>query len=320
MTPLVSILIPCHNASRWLAGTLESLLAQTWPRCEIIVVDDGSTDGSGEIAGRYTARGVRVATQPNRGPSAASNHALRLAQGDYIKFCDSDDLHSPDMVALQVAALTAQPGRLAYAEWARFYRDPSEADFQTRPGWHDATPVDWLVETWADAQPMMQCAQFLLPRAVLDRAGGWDERLTLINDFEFFTRLLLTSSGLVFTPGARLYYRSGLRGSVSGLRSFAAWRSAHLSTTLGIGYLLAAENSGRTRRAAAAMLQGLIYSMYPNCPELVADLAGRVRTLGGSALAPQGGRGFRLARRVIGWKAARWLQIWSGKYPRPAKA
>jgi glycosyltransferase involved in cell wall biosynthesis len=317
MEPLVSIIIPCHNAARWLAPALESALGQTYPRTEVILVNDGSTDASLAIAQGFEPSGLRVVTQPNAGQCAACNHGLRLARGDYVKFFDADDLLSRDAVALQIWALAGRPGHLGYGEWARFHADPAEAVFSPRAGWHDATPVDWLVETWADAQPMMQCGQFLIPRELLDRAGGWDERLSLINDFEFFTRLLLASRGLVFTPGARLYYRSGLAGSLSASRSARAWRSAHLSLTRGTDYLVAAENSSRTRQAAAAILQGLRFSMYPNMPDLTVDLEARVNALGGCALAPQGGRGFALARRLVGWKAARWLQLWAGKYPRP---
>jgi glycosyltransferase involved in cell wall biosynthesis len=314
--PLVSILMPCYNASAGLAAALDSALAQTWPRCEIIVVDDGSTDDSLAIARCYEARGVRIATQPNRGQCSACNHAYRLARGDFIKFFDADDLLSPDAVSLQVAALRARPGQLAYGEWARFHLDPAEAVFRPRPGWHDAAPADWLVAIWADAQPMMQCAQFLIPRALLERTGGWDERLSLINDFEFFSRLVVASQGITFTPGARLYYRSGQPGSLSGSRSARAWESAFLSLTLGTDHLLGLEDSPRTRRVCANILQNLIHDMYPNCPPLVARLEQRVSELGGSTLPPQGGRSFHLTRHLLGWKAARHLQRWAGKYPR----
>lgn len=317
MNPKVSVIIPCYNAERWLAASLDSAFAQTWSNLEVILVDDGSKDNSLAVARGYESRGLRIVSQTNQGQCVACNHGLRLAQGDYIKFFDADDLLSPDSVALQVAALSARPGSVAYGEWARFRTDPAEAVFTPRPGWHDAAPIDWLVEIWSDAQPMMQCAQFLLPRELLVRVGGWDERLSLINDFEFFSRLVLGSTGVVFTPGARLYYRSGLAGSLSGSRSRRAWESAFLSLTLGTDHLLRAESSPRTRRVAAVILQNLAYEMYPNLPKLVRDLESRATALGGSSVAPQGGRGFNLMRRFLGWKAARWLQLWSGKYPRP---
>src|SRR6185503_8183759 len=78
--PCVSILIPCHNAEPWIAATIESALAQTWPNTEIIVVDDGSTDDSAAIASRSIDRGVRVVMQSNRGASAARNAGLAQAR------------------------------------------------------------------------------------------------------------------------------------------------------------------------------------------------------------------------------------------------
>lgn len=317
MPPLVSIIIPCHNAGRWLPESLASALGQEGPPSEVILVDDGSTDDSLAIARRHEANGLRILTQENRGQCAACNHGLREARGLFIKFFDADDLLSPGFVARQVAALHDRPGHLAYSEWARFHTDPAEAEFRTRPGWHDASPADWLVETWAEAQPMMQCAQFLIPRELLERVGGWDERLSLINDFEFFARLITASAGVVFTPGARLYYRSGLPGSLSRTRDARAWNSAFLSSNLGIEHLLRLEDSPRTRGVCAGILQELVYQMYPNMPALVRQLETRIATLGGSTLPPQGGKAFQAARRALGWKAARWLQVAGGKYPRP---
>lgn len=305
--PLVSILIPAFNAARSLPAALDSALAQTHPHLEIIVVDDGSTDETPAILADYRARhAIQVITQSNRGQSAALNRAFAAARGAYCKFFDADDILAPAAVSLQVAALASRPpGRLAYGAWARFHRDPGEAVFTPRPGWHNSdSPTDWICETWRDTEPMYQCALWLIPRDLILRAGGWDERLTLINDLEFFTRLVLASSGIVHTPGARLYYRSGLPGSVSQRASRRAIESAWLSTSASVRALLAAEDSRRTRHAAADMLQAFVFAYYPAAPDLMSLALAEVRRFGGSALQPQGGRGFHLIRRLFGWRAA----------------
>ena len=98
--PLVSILIPCYNSEKWLAETLESALAQTWQNKEIIVVDDGSTDSSLEIAKTFESNKVKVLRQDNRGASAARNLGLTNAQGDFIQYLDADDLLSEDKISL----------------------------------------------------------------------------------------------------------------------------------------------------------------------------------------------------------------------------
>ena len=105
MKPLVSILIPAYNAAEYIAATLESAVAQTWPHREIIVVNDGSRDRTLEIARSFEPRGVTVVTQSNQGAAAARNAALKASRGDYIQWLDADDLLAPEKIARQIAAL-----------------------------------------------------------------------------------------------------------------------------------------------------------------------------------------------------------------------
>ena len=304
----VSILIPCHNAARWLPATVESALAQTAPRCEIIVVDDGSTDGSPAIAQRFATRGVRTVEQSNRGASAARNHALRLAHGDYIQFLDADDLLAPDKIARQLAVLAASPARtIAAAPWGRFEHDAATAVFVAEENWRDATPVEWLALNFA-GRGMMPPAAWLVPRALTEAVGPWDERLTLNDDGEYFCRVLLASAGIRFCAEARTYYRSNLAGSLSRRRTEDAWKSAYLSQDLCAQYLCSHEDSPRTHRACADLFQRLAYEMYPDCPALVETIEAQARAHGGSPLQPAGGRAFRMLSRLIGWKRARRLQ------------
>lgn len=319
--PLVSILIPCYNAEPWLKATLESALAQTWRRTEIVVVNDGSTDGSGAIARGFKDRGVRLIDQSNAGPGAALNRALRESTGEFVKFLDADDLISPGAVAIQVASLRdTEAGSIAVGEWARFRSDPSEARFEAREGWHDGAPVDWIVETWEDGEPMYQNAMFLVPRALLDSAGGWNESLSLINDHEFYTRLILASSGVKFTPGARVYYRSWIEGSVSRRTSRTACDSAKRAVLLSAGHLLRAEDSPRTRRAAARMIRNIIYSFYPDHADLATEMEREVERLGGTDIKPQGGAAFRALAMVAGWRAALRLRHSLQPVLRPARS
>lgn len=310
MPPLVSILIPSHNAAPWLAATLDSALAQTHPRIEVILVDDGSRDKSLSIARSYEARGIRVFAQPNSGASAARNHALRVARGDFIQFFDADDLIAPDKIARQLANLAAAaPGSIAAGPWGRFEHDPASALFFPEENWRDAAPLDWLALNFA-GHGMMPPAAWLVPRTLAEAAGPWDERLTLNDDGEYFCRVLLRSAGVRFCADARTFYRSNLAGSLSRRRSDAAWQSAWLSHELCANHLLEHERSPRTQRACADLFQRLAYEMFPDCPELAAAAEARARSLGGSPLRAAGGRSFRVASHIIGWKHARRLQRW----------
>jgi hypothetical protein len=161
---------------------------------------------------------------------------------------------------------------------------------------------------------MMQCALWLIPRPVLETSGLWDERLSLINDFEFFARVLVHTDGVRFTPGARLYYRSGLDDSLSGQTSRDHVESAFHSLMNGTQHLLDREDNPRTRRAAANMLQDFIYTFYPDHPDLRSRVAERVAELGGSDLPPDGPPGFQALRRVTGWRIARRVERFAQRH------
>jgi glycosyltransferase involved in cell wall biosynthesis len=104
----ITAIVPVHNGAAHLADGLRSILAQTMPVDEIIVVDDGSTDGSAELAAA-TAPGARIIRQARQGPAKARNHAAAVAQSDYLAFLDHDDLWPPDRTARLLAGAAATP-------------------------------------------------------------------------------------------------------------------------------------------------------------------------------------------------------------------
>ena len=116
--PLVSVIIPVHNRQRFIAAAVDSALAQTYPSLEVVIVDDGSDDDTPavcqDLARRHGQR-LRWARQANAGPSAARNHAARLARGDLLAFLDSDDLWLPEKMAKQVPLFEDAAVGLAYA-------------------------------------------------------------------------------------------------------------------------------------------------------------------------------------------------------------
>ena len=314
MTPLVSILVPCYNAAPWLPATLASALAQTHPRTEIILIDDGSTDDSVAVARPFASRGVRVETQPNSGASAARNHALRLARGDFIQFLDSDDLLTPDKIAAQLstlaplAATVSSSDSVATCRWGRFTTDPAASAFVDDAVFRDFAPIDYLLAHTGAAQ-MMHPAAWLVPRAVADRAGPWDESLTLNDDGEYFARVVLASRRLAFSPTGASLYRSNLPGSLSRRRSRPALESVFRSVALIAGHLRRAEDSPRVRRALADYWQRLVFEIYPDGPDLCRRAEAEARALGGSTLPPATGDRERFVARLLGWKLARRLRL-----------
>ena len=119
--PLVSIIVPVYNAEIYLGPCLERLRSQTWPDLEIILVNDGSTDGSGQLcaaAARVDGR-IRFLDRPNGGVSAARNAALAAAKGDYLQFSDSDDLLTPDATETLVRAAQVTGADLVISHFFR---------------------------------------------------------------------------------------------------------------------------------------------------------------------------------------------------------
>jgi glycosyltransferase involved in cell wall biosynthesis len=313
MRPLVSILIPCYNAEKWLAETLESALAQTWDNIEIIVVDDGSTDNSLAIARKYESFGVRVIYQTNQGASAARNQALQISKGDFIQYLDADDLLAPNKIELQIQLLQCENrDYIAAGEWARFHTELQEAIFIREPVWNDKSPVDWLICSW-EGGGMMHPAAWLVPRCVIEKAGFWDQNLSLNDDGEFFCRVILASRGVKFCSGAKSYYRSGISGSLSTTTSIKAWESAFETIELCTNYLLLQENSLRTRHACATAFQRFIYTAYPDAQDLVRKAEAKVKSLNGSSLKPSGGFVFKIVTNTLGWKLAKKLQRFGSK-------
>ncbi len=314
MPPLVSIIIPCHNAERWLAAAIESALAQTWPSVEIIVVNDGSSDGSLAVAQNFSSRGVRVIDQPNAGASAARNAGWRAARGDFLQFLDADDLLSPDKIARQLAVLRDAPGCVASCAWGRFSGDPTSADFRSVAVWADLAPVNWLVKSWTGGG-MMHPAAWLTPRNVADAAGPWNEALSLDDDGEFFCRVLLASRGVRFTPAARTFYRTHDGVRLSKMTGLRAARSTFLASELKERHLLTAEDSRRTRRALADRYSQYAWDQLGTAPDLAARAIARWQRLAPEVPPPAGGPLTTALVDVLGWQTARRLQLLLKRQP-----
>lgn len=311
--PLVSILIPSHNAERWIAETLEASLVQIWPHIDIIVVDDGSKDKTIEVVKRYESRGVKLIVQENRGAAAARNTAFRASEGDFVQFLDADDLISPNKIHSQIMRLMREPETVAICPWGRFFDNPDQVHLDPSSSWQDLPPVDWLVETWSRGGGMLFPAMWLLPREVVNRAGLWREDLSLNDDGEFFTRVVLASRGVLFCPDGTAYYRSGIPGSLSGTRSVRGWQSGFEAIRSSIEATRKVEDSDRVRRCGSLRWQVYAHSAYPHHRQLANEALINARALHEVTIAPDGGRMFHLTKELLGWKAARILQKWSGR-------
>ena len=310
MKPLVSILIPAYNAERWIGYTIKSAVAQTWERKEIIVVDDGSTDGTAEIARRFASKELKVVSTPNQGLSAAVNHAIELSQGDYVQELDSDDLLSPDKIERQLAALREGDSKriLLSSPWAYFYHRPHRARFIPNRLWYDLSPAEWLLRKMGE-NLHMQNATWLVSRELIEAAGPWDARLQYDQDGEYFARVVAASEGTRFVPEGRVFYRNSDSGRISYIGSSDAKKnSLLLSITLHIQYLRSLENSERVRQACLTYLQNWYGVFYPDRPDLVSLLQAMAEECQGRLEEPSLSWKFAWIKPVFGRKPASWAQ------------
>lgn len=307
--PIVSVVIAAYRAEKHIESSVRSALRQTFTDLEVVVVDDGSDDLTADVVRSISDDRVKLIQQANRGQSAALNTGVASASGSYVKFLDADDQLNDTHIASQMEAIANETDKLASCRWCYFVEDLPDA---MPPLEHTSRniddPVQWIVESLTLDDGMMGGWMWLIPRGVLNRAGGWDERLSLNNDFDFSIRLLLASSGVRFASNAVYYYRKGLDAPVTSLRSNKAMTSAFLTTELGCKALLERENSARTRKVCADRWQQWAYLLYPGSPDLANRAIRNSRDLGGSDERLRGGRLLHALLPIIGWKAVRRLQ------------
>jgi glycosyltransferase involved in cell wall biosynthesis len=311
--PLVSVLIPCFNAARYIGETLECVFRQTWPEIEIIVVDDGSTDDSADVIRRFARSNLVHVECKNRGAAVSRNEAFERSRGAFIQYLDADDLISPNKVALQVRRLIERPLCIASCEWGRFYNKPQETQFNPELVWRDLSPLEWLAASRANGLGMMFPALWLIPRPIVALAGPWHADLTVFDDTEYFTRVILHAHHVLFCAGARAYYRSGVSGSLSGRKSPIAWASQFKAIELSERQVLAREDSERMRRAFSLSWQHLAHGAYPYDSALAERAIARSQALHSIRIMPSGGLRFRWLSRIVGWRNARRLQVVSGR-------
>src|SRR5260370_9389522 len=311
VAPLVSILIPAYNAEEWIADTIRSAIAQTWPRTEIIVVDDGSTDQTLALARRFGSQGVLVVEQKNQGASAARNKAFSLSHGDYIQWVDADDLLAPDKIARQMREVEQGVGKrtLLSSPWAHFMYRPHSARFIPTALWCDLSPVEWLLRKMGQ-NLYMQTATWLVNRELTEAAGPWDIRLLGDDDGEYFCRVLLASDSVRFVPEAKVYYRAFRFNSLSYIGRFPEKIEAHwLSMQLHIQYLRSSEDSPRVHAACIEFIRSSLIHFYPENRHIVKQAEQIATELGGELGVPWLSWKYHWLQTLFGCGVAKPLQV-----------
>jgi glycosyltransferase involved in cell wall biosynthesis len=192
--PWVTVIIPCYNQAPTLAFAIDSALAQTYPCREIVVVDDGSTDGTAAVAAGYGSR-IAFVQQPNRGLSAARNAGIRRSRGTFIGLIDADDRWLPDKLAIEVPRFSDERVGLVHSSYRKFpSAHPRAGD--VRKTTNGDTDFHELLGFNIVGAPVSA----LFRRSIFDRVGGFDEDLKGAEDWDLWIRIAAISRVVASGP------------------------------------------------------------------------------------------------------------------------
>lgn len=177
--PLISCIVPVYNGERFLAEALQSILDQTYQSLEVLVVDDGSTDGSAEVVDRFAGR-VTCIHQTNGGPASARNTGVRAAAGAYLAFLDADDLWHAEKLQRQLARFRQRPDLELSLTYKR--------TFWVEAMRHEQQRLLDQGHPFADDHPGYVCQTMLMPRSTYDRVGPFNEDLRIGEDTDWILR------------------------------------------------------------------------------------------------------------------------------------
>jgi glycosyltransferase involved in cell wall biosynthesis len=183
--PLISVIVPARNAEATIRDTIASVLRQTFEDFELIVIDDGSTDGTRAVIDRIADDRLRYVSFENAGLAAARNRGIERSNGAFISFIDADDLWTPDKLESQVQVLRSRPAAgLAYS-WTAFIDDHGRYLFAKEPQHYEG-------DVYADL--LRQCfiasgSNVLLRRRCVESVGPFHARFPAVEDWEYWLRV-----------------------------------------------------------------------------------------------------------------------------------
>jgi glycosyltransferase involved in cell wall biosynthesis len=305
---LVSVIIPAYNALRWLPETLESVAAQDYPRLEVIIVDDGSTDDTAAYVRDQWPHYTLIRTE-NHGVSHARNLGTAKATGDLIQYLDADDLLTPGKISRQAALLQAHPeADVVYGSWQRLV--PQGEGFQ--PGEIVSRAFE---EADADAETAffvsMWCptGAYLYRRSLVEKTGGWKDWLPVTQDARFAWDCARAGARWLHDPEVGVLYRQHQGGSVSTKSRLAFLRDCWANAE-DIRVIWAGEGTLQGRRLAVmeGVYHNLARSFFAVDRDLFLKARARLLELNPGFRPPE--RGLRLAASLMGYEAAEHVAGW----------
>ena len=319
MNPLVSIIIPVYNAEKYLSETIKSAINQTWENKEIIIIDDGSTDQSFFIAKSYENDWIKVFHQENKGASSARNYGLRQAKGEYIQFLDADDLLNQDKIEIQVKLLQQNKGYLSVCSTV-YFNDGENYDLvDPIKTWIDDYYNDNLDFTHklfggnfngSKYGGMVTIHSWLCSKSLLEKAGQWNEDLSVDDDGEYFCRVILKAEGICYASGALNYYRQHFnKNNLSAQLTFKGLESMLHSTDLKYRYLKDIINLDLLNEVFSLQYQKIATTSFPRFKNISKKAVDKAQKLGLKKITYLSGPVSTFLSKIFGWKIIRYINF-----------
>lgn len=232
MQILVSIIIATYNRRNYVCEAIDSALEQTYPHVELIVIDDGSTDGTGDLLQSRYGQWIRYVYQANQGRSEARNHGMQLASGDYIAFLDSDDIWEPDKLEKQIAFMQAHPQyglTHTFTSIIDSNGQPLPSETRSRLKHHRAGCRSGYSYTAMAQRCVMFLSTVMLKTSMLPLIGLMDRDIPAFEDWDWYLRAaLVTQIGVLPEPLTRYRLHEGNSTSAEFIRGERRTAAKHL--------------------------------------------------------------------------------------------
>lgn len=298
---MVSVVIPCHNAGRWVGETLRSVLSDQDDALEVIVVDDGSDDDTVAIVEQAGSGAVHLIRQTRAGVSRARNVGTAAARGSFIQYLDADDVLVSGTLKARLSALSSGVVDVAYCDWVRLERRPDGAFREGDPERRrlsDRPALEILEGAWWPPGAV------LYRRSLVDRILPWREDLPIIQDARFLLDAALAGGTFAHVPAVGLKYRV-LDGASLSRRHPRAFLDDCYRNAIDLHDTWMREGTldPDRRRTLVVVLTQVARAFFPIDRTRFSEVVGDIRRID-PAFVPESPTSLRLVSRLVGYPAA----------------